>query len=116
MSTVTVDQFKRHCRITHAFDDVLAQEKIDEAEDECLSFLDRPDLPKRNERVVDEADSNYPSNVDPASDSDDIAPSVRAAILMIAQALYEGLDADEVSRVRKAAETKMFPYRNQLGV
>lgn len=116
MSTVTVDQVRAYLRVTHTADNSLLQDLLDGAEDECLSFLDRPDLPKRNERVVDECDSNYPINVDPASDSDDIAPSVRAGIYLIVQAQYEGVDPSEIAAARKAAETKWFPYRNQLGV
>lgn len=114
MSTVALETLKAHCRVTHTGDDEALQRYLDQAEDECLSFLDRPALPKKGDRVVDECDSNL--IVDPASDSDDLAPAVEAAILLIAQAMYEGLDPAEIERARRAAETKLFPYRNNLGV
>jgi hypothetical protein len=130
MSIVKVEQLKAWLRITHNSDDALLQDCIDGAEDEALVFMDRVDLPRRGQMAVDECDSNttrpYDSNdftsqghyrpSEALSDSDDIAPSVRIAIYLLAQGSYEGKDASEMQAVRDAAETKLFPFRNRLGV
>lgn len=113
MSTVRVAQVRAYLRITHRSDDALLQELINGAEDEALAYLDRPVLPRRGEFGVDECDSNTPA---PVSDSDDLSPVVRMGIYLIVQGMYEGKDADEMTAIRRAAEIKWFPYRNQLGV
>lgn len=113
MSLIKVEQVRAYLRVIHTSDDLLLQELIDAAEDEALQFMDRKQLPRRNDTNVDECDSNTP---EPVSDSDDLAPSVRAGIYMLIQAQYEGLSADDVKAYREAAETKFMPYRNRLGV
>lgn len=112
MSYVKIEQIKAYLDIIHNSDDTKLQLLIDGAEDEALQYLDRPGLPRRNESVVDECDSNQP---DPVSDSDDLAPVIRMGIYLIVQAMYEGKDAAEIEACRKAAEVKWHPYRNQLG-
>jgi hypothetical protein len=114
MSTVTIAEAKAYLRVKHDSDDALLQMLLDSAEDECLQYLDRPALPKRGDVVVDECDTNAP--IDPASDSDDIAPTVREGILMIVQAGYEAASVDDLGAVRRAATVKWHPYRNNLGV
>lgn len=113
MSLVKVEDMRAYLRVIHTSDDPLIQRLIDGAEDEALQYMDRKELPRRNETAVDECDSNTPEVV---SDSDDLAPSVRAGIYMIVQAQYEGLSADDVQKFRAAAEVKWTPYRNQWGV
>jgi Phage gp6-like head-tail connector protein len=112
MSTVTLEQIKEYLPVIHNSDDAKLQLLIDGAEDEALQFLDRDTLPRRNETAVDECDSNQP---EPVSDSDDLAPVVRMGIYLIVQGMYDGSNADEMTKIRKAAETKWFPYRNRLG-
>lgn len=113
MSAVDLDFVKRHLRVVHNLDDVLLSGYIEDAEDEARLFLDRDELPRLGVTAVDECDSNQP---EPVSDADDLARSVRSAICMLVQAMYEGKDAAEMAAVRKAAEVKMMPYRNNLGV
>lgn len=113
MSAVKLEQIKKYLDVIHNSDDAKLQELIDGAEDECLQFLDRPSLPRRNVTAVDECDSNQP---EPVSDSDDLAPVIRMGIYLIIQGMYDGADADEMQKVRKAAETKWWPYRGNLGV
>lgn len=113
MSIVKLEQIKAYLDVIHNSDDAKLQLLIDGAEDEALMFLDREELPRRNDFAVDECDSNQP---EPVSDSDDLAPVVRMGIYLIVQAMYEAKDADEMAAVRRAAETKWFPYRNRLGV
>lgn len=111
MSMIQVAQVRSYLRVLHTSDDALLQGLIDSAEDECLSYLDREELPRRGD--YDEAcDSNAP---DPVSDSDDLAPSIRAGCYLIIQAMYEGATADEIEKVRRVAEVKWHPYRDNLG-
>lgn len=113
MSTVKVEQVRNYLRITHQSDDELLQDLIGQAEDEALAYLDRAVLPRPGEFQVDECDSNTPI---PLSDSEDLAGAVRGGIYLIVQAMYERKSEDELAAVRRAAEVKWFPYRNQLGV
>lgn len=113
MPALSLDAFKAHLRVTHSQDDALLQDYLDGAEDECLQFLDRDELPRRNESAVDECDSNQP---EPVSDADDLAPTVRDGCWLIAQAMYEAKDAAEMVAIRRAAVIKWMPYRNRLGV
>lgn len=111
MSTVKIEQLKAWCRVTHDLDDTLLQITLDGAEDEALMFLDREQLPRRGNSAVDECVSG-----EFVSDSGDLSPTVRDAILLLAQGMYEGKDAAEMGAVRIVAQTKLFPYRNRLGV
>lgn len=113
MSYVKVEQVKKYLDVIHNSDDAKLQELIDGAEDECLQFLDRDSLPRRGQSAVDECDSNQP---EPVSDSDDLAPVIRMGIYLIVQGMYDGASAEEMAKVRRAAETKWWPYRNRLGV
>jgi len=113
MSAIDFDFVKRHLRVVHSFDDVLIAGYIEDAEDEALRFLDRGELPRLGATAVDECDSNQPT---PVSDADDLARSVRSAVCLLVQAMYEGKDAAEMMAVRRAAEVKLMPYRNRLGV
>jgi hypothetical protein len=113
MSIVKVEQIKAYLGVIHNSDDAKLQVLIDGAEDEALQFLDRDELPRARATAVDECDSNQP---EPVSDSDDLAPVVRMGIYLIVQAMYDGATADEMNKVRMAAEVKWFPYRQRLGV
>lgn len=130
MSYVKVEQLKRRLRVTHNEDDETLQDAIDGAEEEVLLFMDRKLMPRRGQAEVDECASDqtpvFDSNDvnsnghwfgrEEISDSDDIAPSVREAIYLIAQGSYEAKDPAEMEAIRKVAETKVFPFRNRLGV
>lgn len=113
MNVVELDLAKKHMRVVHDMDDELIVMYIEQAEDEALQFLDRPTLPRIGASAVDECDSNQP---EPVSDADDLARSVQGAVLLLVQAMYEGKDAAEMRAVRRAAEIKLMPYRNNLGV
>lgn len=113
MSVVTIEQAKKYLRTTHNADDELIQSLIDEAEDECLQYLDRPSLPRIGAECPDECDTAYVD--DPVSDGSDLPKSLRRGVLMIVQASYEAKDADEMMKMRKAAETCWAPYRCGLG-
>lgn len=113
MSVVTVDEAKRVFDVIHAHDDAKLQQLIDDAEDECLQFLDRDALPRIGEVCPDECDTSNPPTS--ASDAADLPRSLRRGILLIVQGAYEGKDADEMAKLRKAAEIVWMPYRCRLG-
>lgn len=113
MSLVTPTEVASYLNLTHNLDNDRLQVLIDGAEDEALVYLDRPSLPRKGVTFAGEQSSN---DADPTSDSDDLAPTVRMAIYLLVQGMYEGKDATEMAAVRRLAEVKLFPYRNNLGV
>lgn len=114
MSTsVTVAEIKENLGIRHDFDDDKIYRFIENAEDECRQFMNRDQLPQVN------PESNSPedeSESEPVSDSSTLAPSVRQAIYLLVEAAYDDLSVDEMEKMRKLAEVKLFPYRLRLGV
>jgi hypothetical protein len=102
--------------VTHGFDDGLLQQLIDQAEDEAVRFCDRthlPTLPPDQPPMLDDECSELPE--DAPSDGDPVAPSVRKAVMFLVQGAYEGANADEIMRLRRAAEQLLWPYRARLG-
>lgn len=112
MSVVTVAQVKLHLRQFLNADDALIGMLIDGAEDELKRYLDRDELPRRDDPC---ADCVSDSTADPASDSDDLAPGVRTAVFFIVQASYEGIAADERQRLRDTAFEMVRSYRCRMG-
>lgn len=112
MSVVTLTDVKRHLRQTHSADDLLLQQLIDGAEDEMKQYLDRDELPRLDDPCACECESD--SSLDPASDSDDLAPTVRVAIFFLVQAAYEGA-VDDVPKLREAAFRMASTYRCRMG-
>lgn len=113
MSVVTIEEIKDYLGVIHDQDDSKLQILLDGAEDEALQFLDRDTLPLVGDSAIDETDSNQP---DPPETTDELAYAVKVGIYLVVQAMYDGADAAEMLRVRKAAEIKWMPYRNRLGV
>lgn len=113
MSVVTIAQVKAHLRVFQNADDGLIQMLLDGAEDEAKQFLDRDELPRRDDAC---AECHSDSSLDPASDSDDIAPTVRIGIFLLVQATYEGTNPDDMIRLREAALAMLRPYRCRMGV
>jgi hypothetical protein len=113
MSVVNINAVKAHLRVTHTSDDNLIQNLIDGAEDEAKRYLDRDELPRRDDPMPEEGQSD--SSLDPASDSDDLAPSIRIGIFLLVQAEYEAPDAAEAEAMRSVAFGKMRSYR-RMGV
>ncbi len=111
MSTVTLAEVKRWCRVIHSADDVLLQSLIDQAEDEALRFLNRthpPTLP------ADYPES--PSSEETPSSEDPAAASFSKAVCMLVQASYEMPKPEDQTAMRRNAETVLHPYRIGLGV
>lgn len=113
MSVVTVASVKRHLRQTQSADDVLLQDLINGAEDEAKQYLDRDELPRRDDPIQPECQSD--STLDAASDVDDLAPAVRSGIFLLVQAMYEGQTAAEMDATRGVAFGMMRCYR-RMGV
>lgn len=113
MSVLTLAEVKEYLRVSHTLDDSLLADLIEDAEDECLQYIDRPSLPRVGAADYDEFDTSY---IDyPVSDSSDLPRSLRRGILLIIQGAYEGKDADEMAKIRMLAEIIWHPYRQQLG-
>lgn len=113
MSIVLLADVKRDLRLTHNSDDTLIQQLIDGAEDEAKQYLDRGELPRRDDPIPEECESDSTANA--ASDTDDIAPAVRLGIFLLVKAAYEGVDGAEMDRVRGVAFGQMRSYR-KMGV
>lgn len=111
MSTVTLEEVKRWCRVIHSADDDLLQDMIDQAEDEALRFLNRTQPPTLPLDYPSESSSeDVPSSEDP------VVPSWNKAVCLLVQATYETLKPDDQAKLRSNAETVLFPYRVGLGV
>lgn len=113
MSIVTVAQVKLHLRQFQDLDNTLIQMLIDGAEDEAKLYLGRDELPRRDDPC---ASCESDSSLEPASDSDDIAPTVRSGIFCLVQAIYEGTNPDDMEKLREAGRSMMRPYRCRMGV
>jgi hypothetical protein len=115
MSVVTVEEAKVYLGVVHNHDDARILQLLQDAEDECVQYLDRDELPRIGQSCPDECDTSVDTSIPAVSDSADLPASVRSGILLIVQAGYEGKDADEMAKLRKAAETKWAPFRCNWG-
>lgn len=94
MAVLTLAEAKAFLDVIHDGDDAKLQLLLDGAEDEALRFLDRED----------------------ASDWAAGAPdSVKVGVLLLLQASYQAAPV-EAAAFRQAAEYKLMPYRQNLGV
>lgn len=114
MSAIPIEQLLGFLRVTQNADNAMLQLLLDDAEDEACQYMNRTTLPRRNETIRDDFDSN--TRPEPVSDSDDMAPSVRSGIFLVVQAMYEGQTPQVIAGVRAVAEVKWHPYRIELGV
>lgn len=110
MSVTTLAAIKRYLRVTHTSDDTLLQDLLDSAEDEALRFMNRDELPG----VAYSLPEDSSSEADVASE-DDIAPSVVMALAILVSMDYEAAPADRMT-LRLAAESKLQPYRTEIGL
>lgn len=116
MSTVTLAEIKEYLNVIHSGDDSKLQRLIDQAEDECLRFLNRtqpPTLPVDFPPEYDSDSSEIPEDV--PSSEDPVAASFARAVYLLVQGAYEGTP-DDMQKMRQAAEVVLFPYRTNLGV
>lgn len=111
MSVIALAVAKNRLRVFGTWTDDDLQQALDGAEAEACRFLDRTELPT----LPLEYPSSSESEEVPSSD-DPVAPDVVEAVLLLVKASFEGTDPDEVEGYRKAAQTKLWPYRARLGV
>lgn len=115
MSVVGLEQVKAFLDVTFSSDDEKIQMLIDAAEDEAAKYLDRGGkLPRAGEPCPNECESE--STLNPVSDSNDIAPSVRNGIFLLVQSMYDQPAPEEMDRTRQLAFAVMRPYRCGMGV
>lgn len=111
MSETSLDTVKNRLRVTHSLDDSALQQMLDAAEDEALRFLNRSLLPTLPvDYPSSEGEEENPSSDDP------VAPSVTEAICLLVSASYDAHTPEAMMALRRAAETKLMPYRVGLGV
>lgn len=100
MSELLIDDVKRDLRVTHSLDDAIIQQYINASEREALQFMERDD---------------FDGLMDSSSSSGTMFDDVAIAIFMLVRSKYEAQPAD-VSAMRAAAESLLFPYRQNIGV
>lgn len=109
MSYVTLTQVKEALRQTQNSDDNLLTRLIASAEEECLRFLGRTELPTLPvEYPVISSDGSLVSEEVPSSGDPVVADVVNGIILMV-QADYDG-DPLMRDKLRQAAEALWMPY------
>ena len=93
MGTIHLSDAKSFLDVIHNSDDDKLQLLLDAAEDEAAQFM----------------------NVDSLSDWTELPFSVLIGTLMLLQANYQA-SPDDMPKLRAAAETKLMPYRVEMGV
>lgn len=111
MSFVQLEDVKADLRIIHDDDDLLLQSLIDSAEQECMRFLNRSQLPTLPLEYPDECSSE-----EVPSDGDPVAPDVVRGIVLMVRSDYDEVDPLKRPQWRAAAEALWMPYRTGLGV
>lgn len=104
MSITTVSEARIFLSIIHNDDDARLQMLLNSAEKEALEYMDRTQFGE-----LCPCDSNY------EEESENMQPDVKMAVLLLAQALFEGNPSDQME-LRKLAEKKLDPHRCNLGV
>ena len=113
-TTITLDQVRAQLRVTHELDDDLLQRLLASAEQECLRFTGRRQLPTLPYEFPVDSDG-CPTSEEVPSSEDPVAPDIVNGIILMIQADYEG-DPLERQQYRAAAESLWMPYRIGLGV
>lgn len=113
-TTITLEQVKAQLRTTHDLDDELLERLLAAAQQECLRFLGRRQLPTLPYEVPLDSEG-CPTSEEVPSSEDPVAPDVATGIILMIQADYEG-DPAQRQAYRDAAEGLWMPYRIGLGV
>ena len=109
MSVINLEIVKRRLRVIGDFNDEDIQQALDGAEQEACRFLNRTQLPTLPQ--------DWPSSTeDVPSDSDPVVPDAIEGVLLLVLASYNAATPEEVAGYRRAAETKLYPYRLCIGV
>ena len=109
MSYVTLTQVKEALRQTHSDDDNLLTRLIESAEQECLRFLGRTELPTLPVEYPEMSSDGSLIDEEIASSGDPVAADVVNGIVLMVQADYDG-DPLQRDKLRQAAEALWMPY------
>ena len=109
MSYVTLTQVKQTLRQTHDDDDDLLERLIESAEQECLRFLGRTELPTLPVEYPEVSSDGSLIDEEVASSEDPVAADVVNGIILMVQADYDG-DPLMRDKLRQAAEALWMPY------
>lgn len=93
MSVIMLADAKSFLDVIHNSDDGKLQNLLDAAEDEAARFL----------------------NVDSLTEWSELPFSIFIGVLMLLQSNYQATP-DDMPKLRSAAETKLMPYRVEMGV
>lgn len=93
MSVISLTDAKAFLDVIHDFDDSKLQLLIDAAEDEASKFL----------------------NVESLAEWTELPFGLIMGVLLMMQANYQA-SPDDIHKLRAAAETKLMPYRVEMGV
>lgn len=95
MGQIDIQVAKQRLRVIGSHLDADPQQALDGGEREACRFLDVDALP-------DDGGAIYPDVVD--------------GVLLLTKAAFEATTPQEIEGYRRAAETKLMPYRQGLGV
>ena len=93
MSVISLTDAKAFLDVIHDFDDSKLQLLLDASEDEAAKFL----------------------NVESLIEWTELPFSIFIGVLLMMQANYQA-SPDDIPKLRAAAETKLMPYRVEMGV
>lgn len=93
MSVIALEDAKAYLDVIHNSDDDKLQNLLDAAEDEAARFL----------------------NVENLAEWSELPFSIFIGVLMLLQSNYQA-SPDDMAKLRMAAETKLMPYRVEMGV
>ena len=93
MSVISLDDAKSFLDVIHSYDDMKLQILLEAAEDESARII----------------------NVNSFDEWTQLPYSIYIAVLLLTQSNYEA-PADEIMKYRSAAESKLMPYRVDMGV
>jgi len=93
MSLIALSDAKSFLDVIHDSDDVKLQNLLESAEDEAAMFLNVANLDEWTE----------------------LPYSIYIGVLLLLQASYQA-SPDDMAKLRMAAETKLMPYRVEMGV
>jgi len=100
---------KSYLRVTHTGDDALLQTLLDGAEAEAMRYMNRTELPGAPYDLPEDSSSEP----DITTESD-VFPDVVLGVCLLVAIDYDAAPEDRAT-LRLAAETKLTPYRKEIG-
>ncbi len=106
---VSLEQVKKTLRQTHDEDDDLLERLIASAEQECLRYLGRTELPTLPVEYPEVSSDGSLIDEETPSSGDPVAADVINGIILMVQADYDG-DPLNRDKLREAAQNLWNPY------